>query len=73
MAAPISQGIQPTTNPAIPAESHPQPAQAPTQTDIDPVAKVKVLLLPRLKESLVVGLFYALSLVFVVSIFIIKL
>ena len=56
MAAPMSQGSQPAMNPAIPAEAHPQPSQSQAQTDIDPVAKVKILLLPRLKDSLVVSL-----------------
>lgn len=53
MAAPMSQSTQPAINPAIPPESHPQPSQSQAQTDIDPVAKVKILLLPRLKDSLV--------------------
>ena len=60
MAAPMSQSTQPAINPAIPAESHPQPSQSQAQTDIDPVAKVKILLLPRLKDSLVVSLCFKL-------------
>ena len=54
MAASANQSAQPPMNQAIPAESQPQQAQPQTQTDVDPVAKVKVLLLPRLKDSLVV-------------------
>ena len=54
MAAPV-QGTQPALNPAITTEGQPQQALPQTQADVDPVAKVKILLLPRLKDSLVVS------------------
>ena len=63
MSAPMSQSTQPALNPTVTAEGHPQPSQA--QTELDPVAKVKMILLPRLKDSLVVSWFLQVSRVFV--------
>ena len=63
MAAPIGPT---SSNPQVSSQNPPQPSQAQTQVDIDPIAKVKQLLLPRLKESLVVNNNYStLAVVFV--------
>ena len=49
---------QQNPNQPMPPQAHPQPAQVQKDAiDIDPIAKVKQNLLPRLKESLVVRWF----------------
>lgn len=56
MAAPVAAASVSHMSQGQP-QQQPQPPQPPQQpTDVDPVAKFKSLLLPRLKESLAVRL-----------------